>query len=136
MQNIVQYRISTYLKDRQTEENRIFLSTDLKSRRRNDRMKFSFHSFRKGGKKSLGGRVAGFIRITLCVCVCAVQVQQLVPLRDQSLMEENARQQNNERLRRQFAQQANVIGPWIQNKMEVGVSVAVATIPPAEPYPY
>lgn len=57
----------------------------------------------------------------------AVQVQQLVPLRDQSLMEENARQQNNERLRRQFAQQANVIGPWIQNKMEVGVSVTVAT---------
>lgn len=62
-----------------------------------------------------------------CVYVYAVQVQQLVPLRDQSLMEENARQQNNERLRRQFAQQANVIGPWIQNKMEVGVSVTVAT---------
>lgn len=61
------------------------------------------------------------------MCGGVLQVQQLVPLRDQSLMEENARQQNNERLRRQFAQQANVIGPWIQNKMEVGVSVAVAT---------
>uniref|UniRef100_A0A8C7YXY6 Actinin, alpha 1 n=1 Tax=Oryzias sinensis TaxID=183150 RepID=A0A8C7YXY6_9TELE len=46
------------------------------------------------------------------------KVRQLVPLRDQSLIEEHARQQNNERLRRQFANQANVIGPWIQTKME------------------
>uniref|UniRef100_A0A8C1B538 Actinin, alpha 1 n=1 Tax=Cyprinus carpio carpio TaxID=630221 RepID=A0A8C1B538_CYPCA len=37
---------------------------------------------------------------------------------DQALIEEHARQQNNERLRRQFANQANVIGPWIQTKME------------------
>lgn len=48
------------------------------------------------------------------------QVRQLVPARDQALIEEHARQQNNERLRRQFANQANVIGPWIQTKMEVG----------------
>uniref|UniRef100_A0A8D0HJB2 Actinin alpha 2 n=1 Tax=Sphenodon punctatus TaxID=8508 RepID=A0A8D0HJB2_SPHPU len=46
------------------------------------------------------------------------KVKQLVPLRDQSLQEELARQHSNERLRRQFAAQANVIGPWIQNKME------------------
>ncbi|XP_069016596.1 alpha-actinin-1 isoform X12 [Embiotoca jacksoni] len=46
------------------------------------------------------------------------KVRQLVPQRDQALIEEHARQQNNERLRRQFANQANVIGPWIQNKME------------------
>ncbi|KAF3845266.1 hypothetical protein F7725_008429 [Dissostichus mawsoni] len=39
--------------------------------------------------------------------------------RDQALIEEHARQQNNERLRRQFANQANVIGPWIQTKMEL-----------------
>lgn len=45
-----------------------------------------------------------------------------MPQRDQALIEEHARQQNNERLRRQFANQANVIGPWIQNKMEVSVS--------------
>ncbi|TSN12204.1 Alpha-actinin-3 [Bagarius yarrelli] len=32
--------------------------------------------------------------------------------------EEVARQQANERLRRQFAAQANIIGPWIQTKME------------------
>uniref|UniRef100_A0A6I8QGU4 Actinin alpha 3 (gene/pseudogene) n=1 Tax=Xenopus tropicalis TaxID=8364 RepID=A0A6I8QGU4_XENTR len=45
-------------------------------------------------------------------------VKQLVPHRDQTLQEELARQQANERLRRQFAAQANVIGPWIQSKME------------------
>ncbi|RXM90570.1 Alpha-actinin-1 [Acipenser ruthenus] len=39
------------------------------------------------------------------------KVRQLVPQRDQALMEEHARQQNNERLRKQFAGQANIIGP-------------------------
>uniref|UniRef100_A0AAR2LPB6 Actinin alpha 3b n=1 Tax=Pygocentrus nattereri TaxID=42514 RepID=A0AAR2LPB6_PYGNA len=55
-------------------------------------------------------------------------VKQLVPLRDQMLQEEFARQQANERLRRQFAAQANIIGPWIQTKMEeIGhVSVDIA----------
>ncbi|ETE68098.1 Alpha-actinin, sarcomeric, partial [Ophiophagus hannah] len=46
------------------------------------------------------------------------RVRQLVPRRDQALMEEHARQQHNERLRKQFGAQANVIGPWIQTKME------------------
>ncbi|KAG8123550.1 hypothetical protein E2320_019041 [Naja naja] len=46
------------------------------------------------------------------------KVKQLVPVRDQSLQEELSRQHTNERLRRQFAAQANVIGPWIQSKME------------------
>ncbi|MBN3311922.1 ACTN1 protein, partial [Atractosteus spatula] len=46
------------------------------------------------------------------------KVRQLVPQRDQALIEEHTRQQNNERLRKQFANQANVIGPWIQTKME------------------
>uniref|UniRef100_A0ACB8G597 Alpha-actinin-1 n=1 Tax=Sphaerodactylus townsendi TaxID=933632 RepID=A0ACB8G597_9SAUR len=45
-------------------------------------------------------------------------VRQLVPRRDQALMEEHARQQHNERLRKQFGAQANVIGPWIQTKMQ------------------
>ncbi|XP_055791440.1 alpha-actinin-3-like isoform X2 [Salvelinus fontinalis] len=45
-------------------------------------------------------------------------VKHLVPLRDQMLQEELARQQSNERLRHQFAAQANIIGPWIQTKME------------------
>ncbi|MGH0182327.1 UNVERIFIED_CONTAM: hypothetical protein FKN15_009022 [Acipenser sinensis] len=48
----------------------------------------------------------------------ASEVKHLVPHRDQMLQEEVARQQANERLRRQFAAQANIIGPWIQTKME------------------
>uniref|UniRef100_A0A8C9TQF3 Actinin, alpha 2b n=1 Tax=Scleropages formosus TaxID=113540 RepID=A0A8C9TQF3_SCLFO len=46
------------------------------------------------------------------------KVKQLVPQRDSSLQEELARQHANERLRRQFASQANLIGPWIQTRME------------------
>uniref|UniRef100_A0AAY4DQH6 Actinin, alpha 4 n=1 Tax=Denticeps clupeoides TaxID=299321 RepID=A0AAY4DQH6_9TELE len=46
------------------------------------------------------------------------KVQKLVPQRDQALQEELTRQQSNDHLRRQFANQANIIGPWIQNKME------------------
>lgn len=47
------------------------------------------------------------------------QVQQLVPKRDHALLEEQSKQQSNEHLRRQFASQANIVGPWIQTKMEV-----------------
>uniref|UniRef100_A0A5F8GEH1 Actinin alpha 4 n=1 Tax=Monodelphis domestica TaxID=13616 RepID=A0A5F8GEH1_MONDO len=46
------------------------------------------------------------------------KVQQLVPKRDDALLEEQSKQQSNERLRRQFASQANIVGPWIQTKME------------------
>ncbi|MBZ3887426.1 Alpha-actinin-4 [Sciurus carolinensis] len=46
------------------------------------------------------------------------KVQQLVPKRDQALLEEQSKQQSNEHLRRQFSSQANVVGPWIQTKME------------------
>jgi actinin alpha len=46
-------------------------------------------------------------------------VQRLVPQRDQALQEELAKQQSNDHLRRQFATQANMVGPWIQTKMEV-----------------
>ncbi|XP_069042493.1 alpha-actinin-4 isoform X1 [Lepisosteus oculatus] len=46
------------------------------------------------------------------------KVQQLVPQRDQALQEELSRQQSNDHLRRQFANQANMVGPWIQTKME------------------
>ncbi|XP_071219388.1 alpha-actinin-3-like isoform X8 [Salvelinus alpinus] len=57
-----------------------------------------------------------------------IQAKHLVPLRDQMLQEELARQQSNERLRHQFAAQANIIGPWIQTKMaEIShVSVDIA----------
>ncbi|CAJ0929840.1 unnamed protein product [Ranitomeya imitator] len=46
------------------------------------------------------------------------KVQQLVPKRDNALKGEQDKQQSNERLRLQFANQANVVGPWIQGKME------------------
>lgn len=52
------------------------------------------------------------------MCVSG-QVKKLVPQRDGLLQEELAHQHSNERLRRQFAAQANLIGPWIQTKMEV-----------------
>lgn len=48
-----------------------------------------------------------------------LQVQQLVPKRDHALLDEQSKQQSNEHLRRQFASQANIVGPWIQTKMEV-----------------
>ncbi|KAG8524431.1 Alpha-actinin-4, partial [Galemys pyrenaicus] len=50
------------------------------------------------------------------------QVQQLVPKRDHALLEEQSKQQSNEHLRRQFASQANIVGPWIQTKMEVSAA--------------
>ena len=46
-----------------------------------------------------------------------MEVQQLVPGRDQTLHGEMLRQQNNERLRRAFAQKANVVGPWIEKHL-------------------
>ncbi|GCB77708.1 hypothetical protein scyTo_0017645 [Scyliorhinus torazame] len=46
------------------------------------------------------------------------KMKQLIPQRNAALQEELVRQQSNERLRRQFASQANIIGPWIQRKME------------------
>ncbi|XP_041738805.1 alpha-actinin-2 isoform X3 [Coregonus clupeaformis] len=46
------------------------------------------------------------------------KVKKLVPQREGSLHEELARQHTNERLRQQFAAQANLIGPWIQTRME------------------
>lgn len=42
-----------------------------------------------------------------------------MPKRDHALLEEQSKQQSNEHLRRQFASQANIVGPWIQTKMEV-----------------
>ncbi|XP_033928026.1 alpha-actinin-4 isoform X1 [Melopsittacus undulatus] len=46
------------------------------------------------------------------------RVQALVPKRDEALQEEQSKQESNERLRLQFASQANTVGPWIHTKME------------------
>lgn len=56
-------------------------------------------------------------------------MQQLVPKRDHALLEEQSKQQSNEHLRRQFASQANIVGPWIQTKMEVR-AIALALLSP------
>lgn len=57
-------------------------------------------------------------------------MQQLVPKRDHALLEEQSKQQSNEHLRRQFASQANIVGPWIQTKMEVRASRPSPATPP------
>ncbi|XP_063499553.1 alpha-actinin-3 isoform X8 [Symphalangus syndactylus] len=66
----------------------------------------------------LDGAVEDLQDVWLVHSVEETQVRKLVPSRDQTLQEELARQQVNERLRRQFAAQANAIGPWIQAKVE------------------
>ncbi len=46
------------------------------------------------------------------------EVKTLVPQRDQTLQDELRKQQNNEALRRQFADKANQVGPWIERQMD------------------
>ncbi|KAK7939486.1 hypothetical protein WMY93_002812 [Mugilogobius chulae] len=46
------------------------------------------------------------------------QTLQLVPQRDSALQEELSKQQSKNALRCQFASQANIVGPWIKQKME------------------
>jgi actinin alpha 1/4 len=46
------------------------------------------------------------------------EVRQLVPQRDQTLGNELRKQQNNESLRRQFAEKSNAVGPWIERQMD------------------
>lgn len=50
------------------------------------------------------------------------EVRQLVPQRDSTLQQEMLRQQNNERLRRQFAQKANMVGQWIERHLDAVAS--------------
>lgn len=45
-------------------------------------------------------------------------VRNLVPQRDSTLAGELRKQQNNEMLRRQFAEKANGVGPWIERQMD------------------
>merc|ERR1712137_1197387 len=45
------------------------------------------------------------------------EVRQLVPQRDGTLQQELAKQQSNEMMRRQFAEKANGVGPWIERQM-------------------
>lgn len=45
-------------------------------------------------------------------------LRELIPLRDQELNRELIRQERNEGLRRQFAEKANIVGPWIEGQMD------------------
>jgi len=46
------------------------------------------------------------------------EVRELVPKRDAILQAEMVRQQNNERLREQFAAKANAVGQWLESRLD------------------
>jgi len=48
-----------------------------------------------------------------------------VPQRDGTLQQELAKQQSNEMMRRQFAEKANGVGPWIERQMDAVASIAM-----------
>ncbi|XP_059607538.1 alpha-actinin, sarcomeric isoform X4 [Phlebotomus argentipes] len=52
-------------------------------------------------------------------------VRGLVPQRDQTLANELRKQQNNEMLRRQFAEKANAVGPWIERQMDAVTAIGM-----------
>lgn len=52
-------------------------------------------------------------------------VQMLIPNRDSTLQREVIRQQQNERLRRAFAEKANIVGPWIEKHLDLVASVGI-----------
>ncbi|RVE42644.1 hypothetical protein evm_012696, partial [Chilo suppressalis] len=52
-------------------------------------------------------------------------VRQLVPQRDGTLAAELRKQQNNENLRRQFAEKANAVGPWIERQMDAVTAIGM-----------
>lgn len=53
------------------------------------------------------------------------EVRALVPQRDQTLANELRKQQNNEMLRRQFAEKANAVGPWIERQMDAVTAIGM-----------
>ncbi|GLV36066.1 alpha actinin [Carabus blaptoides fortunei] len=52
-------------------------------------------------------------------------VRQLVPQRDGTLQAELRKQQNNEMLRRQFAEKANAVGPWIERQLDAVTAIGM-----------
>lgn len=53
------------------------------------------------------------------------EVRKLVPQRDGTLQAELQKQQNNESLRRQFAEKANGVGPWIEKQMDAVAAIGM-----------
>ncbi|KAA0190016.1 hypothetical protein HAZT_HAZT001702 [Hyalella azteca] len=52
-------------------------------------------------------------------------VKKLVPARDNTLQAELKKQQNNENLRRTFAEKANGVGPWIEKQMDAVAAIGM-----------
>lgn len=50
-------------------------------------------------------------------------MKKLVPARDNTLQTELKKQQNNENLRRTFAEKANGVGPWIEKQMDAVAAI-------------
>lgn len=48
-----------------------------------------------------------------------------MPQRDNTLAAELRKQQNNEALRRQFAEKANAVGPWIERQMDAVTAIGM-----------
>lgn len=55
----------------------------------------------------------------LTLHACVVQAMAMVPLRDSALQDELNKQNSNDTLRAKFATQANAVGAYIHEKMEV-----------------
>lgn len=55
-------------------------------------------------------------------------LRELIPLRDQELNRELIRQERNEGLRRQFAEKANIVGPWIEGQMDGVKAIGMGVI--------
>ena len=51
------------------------------------------------------------------------EVKTLVPQRDQTLQDELRKQENNEALRRSFAEKSNQVGPWIERQMDAVAAI-------------
>merc|ERR1711936_193682 len=61
------------------------------------------------------------------------EVKTLVPQRDQTLQDELKKQENNEALRRQFAEKSNQVGPWIERQMDANSNATEPTLPIVPP---
>jgi len=55
-------------------------------------------------------------------------LRELIPKRDQELSRELSRQERNEGLRRQFAERANIVGPWIESQMDEVAAIGMDEI--------
>merc|ERR1712088_878843 len=53
------------------------------------------------------------------------EVKTLVPQRDQTLQDELRKQENNEALRRSFAEKSNQVGPWIERQMDAVAAIGM-----------